>query len=249
MRKPQPSQTPGGWRVRTDGGHDELPTARIQTALSQLAEARRYAEDAARPVWDFAVEIHTLDLTPNDLRWLVCKGYVEHAQETTRRADDGRTYRPAGKLTFTRRSCFVLTQAGLLLPHMHIKITGANGQVGVQPAESLSSARHNGKSRLAPLLPHWDRDRRELWLGAKLVKQFRLPSRNQETILAAFEEEGWPPSIDDPLSPHPEQDTKRRLHETIRSLNRHQKHRLLRFQGDGTGQRVLWERLFQRSRS
>lgn len=234
--------------MRTDGGHDELPTARIQAALSQLAEAHRYAEDAERPLWDFAVEIHTLDLTPNDLRWLVCKGYVEHAQETTRRAGDGRTYRPAGKLTFTRRSCFVLTEAGLLLPHLQVKTAGADGQVVVQPAASLTT-HSNGRSTPAPLLPHWDRDRRELWLGKKLVKQFRLPSRNQETILAAFEEEGWPSSIDDPLPPQPEQDAKRRLHETIRSLNRHQKHRLLRFQGDGTGQRVMWERFLRQSQS
>jgi hypothetical protein len=77
-------------------------------------------------------------------------------------------------------------------------------------------------------------------LGGKLVKRFRVPSPNQERILAAFEEEGWPPRIDDPLPPHPEQEPKRRLRDTIKSLNRHQINRLLHLTGDGTGQGVRW---------
>ena len=64
---------------------------------------------------------------------------------------------------------------------------------------------------------------------------------NQEAILAAFEEESWPPRIDDPLSPVGNQDPKRRLHDTINSLNRHQKLSVIRFLGDGSGQGVRWE--------
>ena len=64
---------------------------------------------------------------------------------------------------------------------------------------------------------------------------------NQERILAAFEEEGWPVHIDDPLPPHPEQDSKRRLHDTINSLNRNQKKRLIQFLGNGNGQGIRWE--------
>ena len=39
------------------------------------------------------------------------------------------------------------------------------------------------------------------------MKQFKVPSPTQESILAAFEEEGWPAAIDDPLPPQPEQDS------------------------------------------
>lgn len=78
-------------------------------------------------------------------------------------------------------------------------------------------------------------------MGGVVVKQFKVPAPNQELILAAFQEEGWPVHIDDPLPPRAEQDTKRRLHETITSLNRHQRVRLVRFMGDGTGQGVRWE--------
>ncbi len=73
------------------------------------------------------------------------------------------------------------------------------------------------------------------------MKQFKVPAANQERILAAFEEEGWPIRIDDPLPPNSEQDSKRRLHDTINSLNRNQKQNLIRFVGDGSGQGVRWE--------
>ena len=78
-------------------------------------------------------------------------------------------------------------------------------------------------------------------VNGKLVKHFKWPALNQETILAAFEEEGWPPRIDDPLPPLPEQDPKRRLHDTIKCINRNQKHHLIHFHGDGTGEGVIWE--------
>jgi hypothetical protein len=68
-----------------------------------------------------------------------------------------------------------------------------------------------------------------------------VPAENQERILAAFEEEGWPVHIHDPLPPHSDQDSKRRLHNTINSLNRHQKQPLIRFSGNGSGQGIRWE--------
>jgi hypothetical protein len=73
------------------------------------------------------------------------------------------------------------------------------------------------------------------------VKLFKVPAINQEAVLAAFEEEEWPPRIDDPLSPRGEQNPKRRLHDTITALNRNQKAPLIRFFGDGSGQGVRWE--------
>ncbi len=91
------------------------------------------------------------------------------------------------------------------------------------------------------MTPTWDRDRQELKWGPSLVKQFKLPSINQQTILMAFEEEHWPPRIDDPLPPDDDMDPKRRLNDTIKSLNRNQKNRRIRFLGDGSGRGVRWE--------
>ncbi len=212
----------------------------LRTALGLLLEAHDYALALQRSVWDFAVEIRTVQeagLTNSDLRWLWCKGLVEHAAEVTTIGQDGRTFRQTGNLTFTRRTCFVLTDTGALF------------------ARSVSEARHDprepGKGPASqparpvvqPLVPKWDKERQELRLGDVIVKQFKVPAPNQETILAAFEEEGWPPRIDDPLPPHADQDSKRRLHDTITTLNRHQRHPAIRFLGDGSGQGVRWELL------
>ena len=59
--------------------------------------------------------------------------------------------------------------------------------------------------------------------------------------MAAFQEEGWPAHLDDPLPPLHKGCSKDRLRDAIRHLNANQKNRLIRFRGDGTGQGILWE--------
>jgi len=80
-----------------------------------------------------------------------------------------------------------------------------------------------------------------LKVGSQLVKQFRVPASNQEAILSAFEEEGWPEQIDDPLSPCHDIPAKSRLHSAIASLNRNQKNSLVHFSGNGTGDGIFWK--------
>src|SRR5207253_7022050 len=57
----------------------------------------------------------------------------------------------------------------------------------------------------------------------------------QGLILTAFEEENWPPHIDDPLPPAPEVSRKKRLNDTVFRLNEKQNNRLIRFESDRTG--------------
>ena len=78
-------------------------------------------------------------------------------------------------------------------------------------------------------------------MGNLIVKEYRVRSPNQEAALSAFQEEQWPHYIDDPLSPMPDQSPKQRLRDTVKRLNENQKNRLIRFRGDGTGERVRWE--------
>jgi hypothetical protein len=61
-----------------------------------------------------------------------------------------------------------------------------------------------------------------------VVKEYRQPAGNQEVILAALEEKGWPARIDDPLPPARGQDPKVRLRATVKALNGNQLHSLLR---------------------
>ena len=90
-------------------------------------------------------------------------------------------------------------------------------------------------------MPTWDSERRELRIRETIIKLFKWTAANQETILAAFEEEDWPHRIDDPLPPHPDQDSKRRLSDTIKCLNRKQINQQIHFRGDGTGKGITWE--------
>src|SRR5262245_14980341 len=61
------------------------------------------------------------------------------------------------------------------------------------------SATKGPARRTLGIKPHWDERARELWYGDVLVKRYRGPAKNADIILAVFQEEGWPPAIDDPL--------------------------------------------------
>lgn len=90
--------------------------------------------------------------------------------------------------------------------------------------------------------PSWDRARRVLMFAGHVIKRFNWPARNQELILTAFEEMGWPERIDDPLPVTEGISQKDRLHDTIKCLNRKRLIKSIRFAGDGTGQGVCWRR-------
>jgi hypothetical protein len=86
-----------------------------------------------------------------------------------------------------------------------------------------------------PILhPRWDRERRELWYGERLLKRYRRPAPHQEAILSAFQEEGWPSRIDDPLKPGKRKDA-------LQGLNSALANQPLQFEGDGTGEGILWK--------
>lgn len=217
--------------------------AKIRVALELILEAHEYARDVDRDVWEFAVEIKRLlkaGLSRSDLRWLVCKGYVMHGREVTLDGDNRRRFLSTGELSFTRRTCFVLTEAGIRLART-VVVPAESSPSGLPTTYDVARADANGNGQAIAATPRWDGDRHELHVGDRLVKRFRWPASNQETVLAAFEEEGWPVKIDDPLPPQPMLDPKRRLNDTIKCLNRKQKNHVLHFRSDGTGEGVVWE--------
>jgi len=212
---------------------------KIRAALALLAEAYDYARDTQCDAWDYAVEIGTLEtvgLLPNDFRWLLRKGYVQHARETTTFGSSAREFGPPSGSTFGKGSCFVLTDAGLNLARRVAQVPSA-------ASAADSSADYQLDGRHVPPRPHWDAALRELRVAGQVIKCFKSLAANQERILTAFEEEGWPRRIDDPLPPTPDkgQDPKRRLNDTVKGLNRNQHDRQIRFACDGTGQGVRWD--------
>jgi hypothetical protein len=220
---------------------------RIQSALILLLDAATFAQDAGSDLWDFSVEISALrdlGLTNTECRWIVANELASHACEMTHLDADRRTFQPCGNLSFTERTCFVITPRGTAQVQAVLRagVRPSDEQRAPVTVQTVLAPRiipTNGEVK--PDLPSWDPDRQQLRVGGRIVKEFKVPAANQEAILAAFQEEGWVPRIDDPLPPNPNQDSKRRLHDTINSLNRHQKHSLLRFLGDGKGEGVRWE--------
>jgi hypothetical protein len=245
----------------------------FNAAAIALLKASDSAREMDRPDWDFALEIAELRrhaLTTTELRSLISLGLICHAAELPSQGEADRTFQSTGRLSFTPRTCFILTPAGraaaqhLLSNSAHQTATTlppANSSPilplpnGSQtpsfsspgstllslPGSSLVTRHPEAPASLPDLKPLWDADLHRLTFAGKLVKEFKTPAPNQQLILGVFQEEGWPARIDDPLSPSPDLDPKRRLHETITGLNRHQKNRLLRFSGDGTGLGIRWQ--------
>ncbi len=87
---------------------------------------------------------------------------------------------------------------------------------------------------LEGLKPVWDADRRELRYNGQLCKRYRQPAPNQEAILATFQDDGWPPRIDNPIGTDPQQ-----LADAVRGLNG-RPHGIV-FERDGTGEGVRWK--------
>ena len=176
------------------------------------------ARDLKIDPWEFALPLQHLThlgVDKSDLRWLVLHGYVTFR-------DRARRFQPGAKIAASGDPRFKITEAGAV----------AAGRSIANSAEVIS---------LCSPLPRWDSNLRQLLFKGCVVKRFRLPASNQEAVLAAFEVEGWPTSIDDPLPFLPKHRPKERLHATIRCLNANHENRLIRFRGNGTGEAVLWE--------
>lgn len=209
-------------------------------ALCSLYDAYLYALDTSATVWEFAVSLNFLQrlgVSESDLRWLVRRGFVEHGYETTNLETEKRTFKKTEALVFGKRTCFVLSQQGLSeIERVRIKDNSSLIQQTKTVSHCRATLLHSESQ-----VPKWDMVTKRLQFRGEIVKCFRWPAINQECLLNAFQEEGWPKRIDDPLPPMEELEPKRRLADTIKCLNRNQNNPLLHFRGDGTGEGILWE--------
>lgn len=237
--------------MQPDQPHRTFP-ARFSAAVRLLLEAAEYAKRLEKDPWQFAVEIgelKQLGLSNNDLRWLALTGLVDQRKEVTDEGDDQRQFWGTGKSALDETTCFLLTRNGILAALR----ASETGDSRLRTPVRTDELRGDGDVRVAESPPNddqlisesdvpcWDSESRELRINSVLVKRFKWAAVNQEAVLAAFEEEGWPKRIDDPLPPQPDQDSKRRLSDTIKCLNQKQKNALLHFRGDGTGEGVVWQ--------
>ena len=109
-------------------------------------------------------------------------------------------------------------------------------------AELVNALRRDGESAQhdvqATDIPQWDKERRELSFSGHVVKRYRQPAKNQIPILEAFQIEGWPARIDDPLPFAKDGDSRQRLADAVLSLN---KNDTIQFELDGTRAGILWK--------
>jgi hypothetical protein len=187
------------------------PSQGMLDALWALDDAVHAAAELKQDPWEFAVSLGGLlraGAGETDLRRLIVGGWVEHQLETPPSSPGRRLFRRPLNLALASSSCFVLTPAGKELLTEYDR-------------------------------PHWDADRRILWYGGQLVKRYTTKlAVCQVAILSAFEEDGWPPRIDDPLPRATNMVPRIRLHEAIKRLNGGQ--RLIIFGADGTGEGITW---------
>lgn len=211
---------------------------RLKLALALLRQGAEDAREFGESVWDFAVEIdrlHECGVTNNDLRRLVREGQIEHRLEIRSLRADARCFRSIANLCFTKRSCFILgTPHGASAAAFMKNGATHNHEMTVPPAEPVA---------VDLLRPCWDADLRQLRLGDWIVKEFRQPSARQVAVLSAFQAQGWPPRINDPLSATDVGNVQGLLHYTIQNLNRNQLWKLIHFFGDGTRRGVCWRLL------
>jgi hypothetical protein len=211
-------------------------TPRRTCLLLYLLEAHETSSELAQPVWNFACQLTCLlqsGITESDLRWLLHEGLGEHRTET-RPSETLRTFDAStSPIRFQPASCFLLSESGIALAR-NLRDVSAGERTGRGGPELRLDQAH------AEIRPHYDSARRVLSVGSRVVKEFRVPAHNQELILSAFEEEGWPPHVDDPLPPNSGMDDAKRLQHAIYRLNLRQANRLIRFEGNGKGTGIKW---------
>ena len=230
-----------------DGMAGEDMSLQVGLGLLLLLESSAYARMLDEDPWEFSVEwpeLRRLGLNCNEGRWLIHQGLVGHAREVTTLEDSRRRFVASTNLSLSERTCLILTEEGHALARRIAESSDAeiDSVAGTPVAVHLGRlGRRNGDGAAALQLPTWDGERRQLRVGSRVVKEFKVPAMNQEIVLAVFEEEQWPPRIDDPLPWKSDIDPQRRLHDTINSLNRRQRHRLVHFSADGLAQGIRWE--------
>jgi hypothetical protein len=92
-------------------------------------------------------------------------------------------------------------------------------------------------------VPFYDREEKVLYWRGKVIKTWGREPTVQEPIVVAFEEQDWQHIIDDPTPRDTEKDSKVRLYETVKSLNRKLKRGAIRFYTTHSGTAVRWARV------
>jgi hypothetical protein len=95
--------------------------------------------------------------------------------------------------------------------------------------------RQIGESAEKVSLPVWSRATAQLTYQGKVIRILNAKGKDIRLILDAFEEQGWPSRVDNPL---PGGKDSRKLRRAIENLNKFLT--TLRFSADGAAAGILW---------
>ena len=93
----------------------------------------------------------------------------------------------------------------------------------------------------ALIVPFYDVAQRILWYAGRLVKRLRQQADVQEIVLRAFQRQGWPRALKNPLPKGSTIPMEARLHAVVRRLMNAQKEARIRFFRNGTKCMICWE--------
>ncbi len=166
-------------------------------------------------------ELLQLSCSANALRWLVARGFAEHAVLTSRGKPSRRRTNPPAH-DFPAGTCFILTEEGASLAR--------------ELAEEAA-----GPRLAVPDVPVWYPLGGELRFRGRLVKRYQNTAENQRGVLDEFQKQGWPTWIADPLPHDPEVNGKQRLRLTVHHLNDNLQVQLLHFFVADSGGAIGWK--------
>lgn len=98
----------------------------MKSAFNLFHRTNDYAENVRQDIWQFAItigELRQMGLSDSDMRWLLCRGDLLHADEITSVGDSRRTFRSLGVFTLTTSTCFVLCSDAARLSSLYLPLT------------------------------------------------------------------------------------------------------------------------------
>jgi hypothetical protein len=202
-------------------------------------ESQLLADHSTDDPWMFAVEQELLIAEGSSLaalRWLALHGFVKQKVEITRPRSKKRWFKEVGPLSFTERSCFLLTETGQALARQVASEQAASGRRVATNGDGNSHAR--GRTQR----PYWNAENGQLWARGHLLHEFPPQAVHLRRLLTEFEDSKWkPPWIDDPLPSAKDGVARKRLENAVRGLNHCQDQQLLLFRTLHKKRAVAWQ--------
>lgn len=202
----------------------EGKSERVIQGLRALQDAYAQALASNQSPWQFSLTgdflMDTTSLTPTDLKTLQSHGLILHAREIPGQSGVERQFRPIDSVELLGNDCFVLSSS-------------AFDKFSLFDASSVDPGVLKDR-------PIWRSDTRELWFQDEVVLRIHREAPNQFAILAAFEEEGWPIQIDDPIPGGSPVDSANRRHDAVKRLNRNIRIPKIKFRDHVSREAVSW---------